>query len=79
MCTCMRNWVTMLDSRKLTENCKPAIMGKKNHYIKNNNVLSYRFPTIQKQSIPMKPALKPKGHKAKKQNLRTYLASGCIK
>ena len=26
MYTCMCNWVTMLNSRKLTEHCKPAIM-----------------------------------------------------
>ena len=31
---CMCNWVTMLYSRKWTEQCKPAIMEKnKNHYI----------------------------------------------
>ena len=30
----MRNWVNILYSGKLTEHCKPAIMGKKNHYIK---------------------------------------------
>ena len=35
MYTCMCNWVTMLYGRKLTEHCKPGIMGKnKNHYIK---------------------------------------------
>ena len=34
----MRNWVTLLYSRKLTEHCKPAIMEKnKNHYIKKKN------------------------------------------
>ena len=39
MYTCMCNWVTMLNSRKLTEHCKPAIM-EKNHknffYMLNN-------------------------------------------
>ena len=34
MHTCVCDWVTLLYSRKLTEHCKPAIMGKnKNHYI----------------------------------------------
>ena len=33
MYTCVCKWVTMLYSRKLTEHCKLAIMGKnKNHY-----------------------------------------------
>ena len=37
MCTCMCNWVTMLYSRKLTEQCKPAITEKnKNHHIKKS-------------------------------------------
>ena len=35
MCNC----VTMLNSRKLTEHCKPAIMEKnKNHYIKKKEL-----------------------------------------
>ena len=29
MYTCIYNWVPMLYSRKLTEHCKPGIMGKK--------------------------------------------------
>ena len=29
MYTCMCDWVTLLYSRKLTEHCTPAIMGKK--------------------------------------------------
>ena len=29
MCTCMCDWVTSLSSRKLTEDCKPAIVEKK--------------------------------------------------
>ena len=33
----MCNWVTTLNSKKLTEHCKPAIMEKnKNQYIKKN-------------------------------------------
>ena len=43
MYTCMCDWVTLLDSRNLTEHCKPAIMEKikiiklkkeKNHKVK---------------------------------------------
>ena len=31
MYICVCAWVTLLYSRKLTEDCKPALMGKKNH------------------------------------------------
>ena len=31
MYTCVCNWVTMLYSRRLRENCKPAIMEKNNY------------------------------------------------
>ena len=34
MYICMCDWVTLLCSRKLTEHCKPAIMGKKMKIIK---------------------------------------------
>ena len=35
MYICICDWVTMTYSRKMTEHCKPAIMGKnKNHYVK---------------------------------------------
>ena len=34
MYTCMCNWVTMLYSRKMTEQCNPANRKNKNHYIK---------------------------------------------
>ena len=31
---CVRDWVTLLYSRKLTEHCKPAIMGKIKYHLK---------------------------------------------
>jgi len=37
MYACMCNWVTMMYNRKLTEHCKPAIMGK-NHLKKKFTV-----------------------------------------
>ena len=35
----MRNWVTMLYSRKLTEHWKPVILGKKSLYEKEKKIL----------------------------------------
>uniref|UniRef100_A0A8D1DE14 ABC transporter domain-containing protein n=1 Tax=Sus scrofa TaxID=9823 RepID=A0A8D1DE14_PIG len=41
MYTCMCNWVTMLDSRKLTKHYKPAITEKKIHNIKNALIVEW--------------------------------------
>ena len=52
--TCMRNWVTMLYSRKLTEHCKPGIVKKKNknHYIKKEDTPPfYRKPKKRQKGI----------------------------
>ena len=38
MHTCMRDWITLLCSRKLMEHCKPAIMEKIKIIIKKRNL-----------------------------------------
>ena len=43
MYVCMCDWVTLLSSRKLTEHCKQAIMGKKNKVIVNRKKGDHRI------------------------------------
>ena len=46
MYTCMCNWDTMLYSRKLTEHCKPAVMGKIKIIIKKWSLIDSVLKTI---------------------------------
>ena len=46
-CTC-----TMMYSRKMTEHCKPAIMGKnKNHYVKKPKKKEKDYQSIKKHEL----------------------------
>ena len=40
MYMCMHDWVTLLYSRKLTENCKPAIVEKNKNYLNKRKNIS---------------------------------------
>ena len=35
VCIGMCDWVTLMYSRKMTEHCKPALMGKNKNHLKN--------------------------------------------
>ena len=66
---CICDWVTLLDSRKLTEHCKPAVMEKINIIFLKRNNLSKK--TVQQ---PLG------GHEGKICEPRhLYLAKICVK